>query len=72
MAKYGNISVLKNFIGYKCNVISEGEILELQNDKDPTVNEDLYFEVINGKTASLFSAACQVGAMCTKIDHREN
>jgi len=70
MAKYGNISVLK-VLSDTSVIISEGEILELQNDKDPTINEDLYFEVINGKTASLFSAACQVGAMCTKIDHKK-
>ena len=66
MAKYGNISVLK-ILSDTSVVISEGEILELQNDNDPTINEDMYFKVINGKTASLFSAACQVGAMCTKI-----
>ena len=62
MAKYGNISVLK-ILSDTSVVISEGEILELNNDKDPTINEDIYFKVINGKTASLFSAACQVGAM---------
>ena len=27
------------------------------------MNEDTYFQVINGKTASLFSAACQVGGI---------
>ena len=71
MAKYGNISVLK-ILSDASVVISEGEILELQNDKDPTINEDIYFKVINGKTASLFSAACQVGAMCcTKINQEK-
>ena len=48
MAKYGNISVLK-ILSDTSVVISEGEILELQNDKDPTINEDIYFKVINGK-----------------------
>tara|TARA_B100000029_G_scaffold428174_1_gene437946 strand:+ start:1763 stop:2794 length:1032 start_codon:yes stop_codon:yes gene_type:complete len=47
--------------------ISEGEILELLNDRDPTINEDTYFRVINGKTASLFSAATQVGGMAANI-----
>ena len=70
MAKYGNISVLKTLSDTSV-VISEGEILELQNDKDPTINEDIYFKVINGKTASLFSAACQVGAMCAKINQEK-
>ena len=70
MAKYGNISILK-ILSDTSVVISEGEILELQNDKDPTINEDIYFKVINGKTASLFSAACQVGAMCAKINQEK-
>ena len=70
MAKYGNISELK-ILSDTSVVISEGEILEIQNDKDPTINEDIYFKVINGKTASLFSAACQIGAMCTNIDQEK-
>tara|TARA_Y100000741_G_scaffold358059_1_gene336698 strand:+ start:190 stop:1218 length:1029 start_codon:yes stop_codon:yes gene_type:complete len=62
MAKYGNDAILK-VLADTSVVISEGEILELSNDKDPKINENIYLEVINGKTASLFSAACQVGAM---------
>ncbi len=70
MAKYGNIAMLK-ILSDTSVVISEGEILELQNDNDPTINEDIYLKVINGKTASLFSAACQVGAMCAKINQEK-
>ena len=44
-------------------IISEGEVLEISNDKNLEMNEDTYFQVINGKTASLFSAACQVGGL---------
>ena len=59
MTNYGNIETLK-ILSDTSVVISEGEVLELSNDKDPSINEDIYFDVINGKTASLFSAACQV------------
>tara|TARA_B110000438_G_C15737682_1_gene617029 strand:- start:170 stop:1198 length:1029 start_codon:yes stop_codon:yes gene_type:complete len=62
MTKYGNLEILK-ILSDTSVVISEGEVLELSNDKDLTINEDIYFEVINGKTASLFSAACQVGGI---------
>ena len=62
MTKYGNLEVLK-ILSDTSVIISEAEVLELNNDKDPTINEDIYFEVINGKTASLFSAACQVGGI---------
>ena len=32
-------------------VISEGEVLEISNDKNLEMNQDTYFQVINGKTA---------------------
>ena len=63
MAKYGNISILE-LLSNTSVTISEGEMLELCNDRDPSINEDMYFNVINAKTASLFSATCQVGGMC--------
>ena len=62
MTKYGNLEILK-ILSDTSVIISEGEVLELSNDRDPTINEDVYFKVINGKTASLFSAACQVGGI---------
>ena len=51
--------------------ISEGEVLELANDKNLEINEDLYFDVVNAKTASLFSAACQVGAISAEASSGE-
>jgi len=70
MAKYGNTAVLK-LLSDTSVIISEGEMLELSNDKDPTINEDVYYDVINGKTASLFSAACQVGGMSAQGSDKE-
>ena len=70
MAKYGNNAVLK-LLSDTSVIISEGEMLELSNDKDPTINEDIYYDVINGKTASLFSAACQVGGISAQGSDRE-
>ena len=70
MAKYGNNTVLR-LLSDTSVIISEGEMLELSNDKDPTINEDLYYDVINGKTASLFSAACQVGGMSAQGSEKE-
>ena len=70
MAKYGNTAVLK-LLSDTSVTISEGEMLELSNDKDPTINEDVYYDVINGKTASLFSAACQVGGISAQGSDRE-
>ena len=70
MTKYGNLEILK-ILSNTSVTISEGEVLELTNDNDPTINEDIYFEVLNGKTASLFSAACQVGGISAKGTTKE-
>lgn len=62
MTKYGTMETLK-ILSDTSVIISEGEVLEISNDKNLEMNEDTYFQVINGKTASLFSAACQVGGI---------
>ncbi len=62
MTKYGSMKTLK-ILSDTSVIISEGEVLEISNDNNLEMNEDTYFEVINGKTASLFSAACQVGGL---------
>ena len=62
MSKNSSQKILK-LLSDTSVIISEGEVLELNNDKNLTINEDIYLEVIHGKTASLFSAACQVGGM---------
>jgi octaprenyl-diphosphate synthase len=45
------------------NVIAEGEVLQLLNMHDPDVSEDSYLLVIRSKTAKLFEAAAQLGAL---------
>ena len=43
--------------------IAEGEVLQLVTQNDLTTSEARYLEVIKGKTAALFAAACEVGAV---------
>jgi octaprenyl-diphosphate synthase len=45
------------------NVIAEGEVLQLLNVHDADTNEQNYLRVIRYKTAKLFEAATQVGAI---------
>lgn len=45
------------------NVIAEGEVLQLLNMHDPSVSEERYLQVIRSKTAKLFEAATQLGAL---------
>ena len=70
MTKYGNLEILK-ILSDTSVVISEGEVLELSNDKDLEINENIYFDVVNGKTASLFSAASQVGGISAGASKNE-
>jgi octaprenyl-diphosphate synthase len=45
------------------NVIAEGEVLQLLNMHDPDVTEESYLKVIRSKTAKLFEAAAELGAL---------
>ncbi len=45
------------------NVIAEGEVLQLLNCKNPDTSEESYLKVIRGKTAMLFEAATESGAL---------
>jgi len=45
------------------NVIAEGEVLQLLNCHEPDTTEENYLLVIRSKTAKLFEAAAQLGAV---------
>ena len=45
------------------NVIAEGEVMQLMNVHDADTTEEKYLEVIHCKTAKLFEAASQLGAI---------
>jgi len=45
------------------NVIAEGEVLQLLNMHDPDVSEESYLTVIRSKTAKLFEASAELGAL---------
>ncbi len=50
------------------NVIAEGEVLQLMNCHDADVNETRYMQVIHYKTAKLFEAASELGAILGGAD----
>ncbi|HUX74883.1 MAG TPA: polyprenyl synthetase family protein [Steroidobacteraceae bacterium] len=45
------------------NAIAEGEVLQLMTAHDPSTTEERYFDVIHRKTARLFEAGAQIGAV---------
>jgi len=50
------------------NVIAEGEVLQLMNAGNTALDERAYLEVIERKTAKLFEAAAQLGAVLGGAD----
>jgi len=48
------------------NTIAEGEVLQLLNMNDPEVSESSYLQVIRYKTAKLFEASAELGALLAR------
>ena len=48
--------------------ISEGEILQLSAVRNLNTSQEVYFKIIEGKTAALFSAATKVGAVIANTE----
>jgi octaprenyl-diphosphate synthase len=62
MVGVGDMRVMQ-ILADATNVIAEGEVLQLLNMHDPDVTEERYLQVIRSKTAKLFEAAAQLGAL---------
>jgi octaprenyl-diphosphate synthase len=50
------------------NVIAEGEVLQLTNIRDASLDEATYLRVIRSKTAKLFEASARIGAVLSGSD----
>ncbi|OQY94172.1 MAG: polyprenyl synthetase [Sphingobacteriales bacterium UTBCD1] len=48
--------------------MSEGELLQIEKTRSLNLKEDVYFEIIRNKTASLLASACAAGAWSTSTD----
>lgn len=62
MTELRSLKIL-NLMSDATNVIAEGEVLQLMNCNDPDTTEAKYLQVIYSKTARLFEAATQIGAI---------
>ena len=69
MTETGNLEVLK-ILSHAAATIAEGEVLQLTAASDITTDESVYLQVVRGKTAALFSAACEVGGVIAGGDAR--
>jgi octaprenyl-diphosphate synthase len=51
--------------------MSEGELLQIEKARKLDISEEVYFEIIRCKTASLISSACCAGAYSTSQDEEK-
>lgn len=65
MVSLNNMAVMQ-ILADATNIIAEGEVLQLMNVNDPDTTEERYMQVIYCKTAKLFEAATQLGAIITE------
>lgn len=65
MVSVGSMRVME-ILARTTNVIAEGEVLQLLNCHDPDTSEERYRDVIRYKTAKLFEASSQLGAVLGK------
>ncbi|MDB5468441.1 MAG: farnesyltranstransferase [Caulobacter sp.] len=62
MVEAGSLRAL-DILAKAAGVISEGEVLQLTRAHDLNLSKDIYLEIIRAKTAELFAAAAEAGAV---------
>ena len=67
MTETGSIDVLR-ILSNASATIAEGEVLQLTAATDLRTDENVYLQVVRGKTAALFSAATEVGGVIAGAD----
>jgi octaprenyl-diphosphate synthase len=67
MVETGSLRVL-DILANASAVIAEGEVLQLTAAQDLATTEETYLKVVRGKTAALFSAATESGAVIAGAD----
>ncbi|MDP6569710.1 MAG: polyprenyl synthetase family protein [Candidatus Marinimicrobia bacterium] len=51
--------------------LSQGEILQIEKALKKEMTEEIYFKMVGDKTASLFSAACEIGCLTVSEDPQQ-
>jgi octaprenyl-diphosphate synthase len=68
MVDVGHMRVMR-ILADATNRIAEGEVLQLLNVHDPSVDEERYFGVVERKTATLFEAGARIAAVLAGAEH---
>ena len=64
---YGDFDLLR-IISVAVREMSEGELLQIEKARHLDITEDVYYDIIRQKTATLIAACCALGACSVKPD----
>ena len=70
MVEDGSQEILK-LLSSTSSKIAQGEVLQLEYKGEIDILEEIYFDIINSKTAALFAAATKVGACIANKSKKE-
>ena len=70
MVEAGSMRIMQ-VLSDATNIIAEGEVMQLMNCHEPGTTEEQYMEVIRFKTAKLFEAASELGAILCERPQEE-
>ena len=59
---------LVGIVSKAAQALASGEILQLSNVSNQSIDENVYYDIINRKTAALFSACSEAGALRASTD----
>lgn len=65
--EHNDFQILK-YLSDAVRQMSEGELLQMEKSRSLNLDEQVYFEIIKSKTASLLASACAAGAWSTSGD----
>lgn len=66
VAKTGHEQIIQELANLG-RILSDGEILQLTNTSNQGLSEEIYYQVIEKKTAALFEACCSIAALSVGI-----
>lgn len=70
MAETGKVSLIQMF-ARAIREMSEGELLQLENQFNTDISQDIYEKILSGKTAFLMGACCSSAAILGESDHEQ-
>ncbi len=70
MVRVGHLQAL-GVLAKASATLAEGEVMQLIDHGNLDIVEQRYFDIIRSKTASLFQASCEIGALVSEVERQK-